>query len=81
ALQPELPRDCVILNARKRINEKMSQKIPISILNIKHTPFALTINEAPDIEDQKIVKEVLQYIGKAGYRRISDILLFVIPDL
>ncbi|PKY36453.1 hypothetical protein RhiirB3_459075 [Rhizophagus irregularis] len=47
----------------------MSQKIPISILNIKHTPFALTINEAPDIEDQKIVKEVLQYIGKAGYRR------------
>ncbi|PKK63604.1 hypothetical protein RhiirC2_788674 [Rhizophagus irregularis] len=69
ALQPELPRDCVILNARKRINEKMSQKIPISILNIKHTPFALTINEAPDIEDQKIVKEVLQYIGKAGYRR------------
>ncbi|EXX66924.1 hypothetical protein RirG_119100 [Rhizophagus irregularis DAOM 197198w] len=59
----------------------MSQKIPISILNIKHTPFALTINEAPDIEDQKIVKEVLQYIGKAGYRRISDILLFVIPDL
>uniref|UniRef100_U9T615 Uncharacterized protein n=1 Tax=Rhizophagus irregularis (strain DAOM 181602 / DAOM 197198 / MUCL 43194) TaxID=747089 RepID=U9T615_RHIID len=81
ALQPELPRDCVILNARKRINEEMSQKIPISILNIKHTPLASTINEAPDIEDQEIVEEVLQYIGKAGYRHISDILLFVIPDL
>ncbi|GBC44604.2 hypothetical protein GLOIN_2v1778530 [Rhizophagus irregularis DAOM 181602=DAOM 197198] len=81
ALQPELPRDRVILNARKRINEEMSQKIPISILNIKHTPLASTINEAPDIEDQEIVEEVLQYIGKAGYRHISDILLFVIPDL
>src|SRR3954447_19996447 len=54
ALQPELPRDRVILNARKRINEEMSQKIPISILNIKHTPLASTINEAPDIEDQEI---------------------------
>src|SRR6266487_3311324 len=38
ALQPELPRDRAILNARKRINEKMSQEIPISILDIKNTP-------------------------------------------
>ncbi|GBC34795.2 hypothetical protein GLOIN_2v1785980 [Rhizophagus irregularis DAOM 181602=DAOM 197198] len=50
----------------------MSQKIPISILNIKHTPFALTINEAPDIEDQKIVKEVLQYIDNILNIRKAD---------
>ena len=80
ALQPELPRDRVILNTRKRINEEMSRKIPITILNIKNTSFE-PINETPDIEDQEVVEEILQYIGKAGYRRITDILLFVIPDL
>lgn len=80
ALQPELPRDHHILNARKRINEEMNQKVPISILNIKN-PVLTTINETPDIEDQEIVDEVLKYIGKAGYRRIADVLLYVIPNL
>jgi hypothetical protein len=68
------------LNARKRINEGMNQKIPISILTFNNTTFT-TINRTPDIEDQEVVKEVLKYIGKAGYRRITDILLYVIPNL
>ena len=39
------------------------------------------INGNPDINNQEIVEEVLKYIGKAGYRKISDILLFILPDL
>ncbi|RIA93363.1 hypothetical protein C1645_819436 [Glomus cerebriforme] len=58
ALQPELLRDRVILNVRKRIYEEMNQKIPISILNIKNTTLA-SINETPDIENQEVVEEVL----------------------
>jgi hypothetical protein len=80
ALQPELPRERAILNARIRINEKMDQEIPISILTIDNIPFT-SASEPPDIEDQEVVEEVLRYIGKAGYRHITDILLFVIPNL
>ncbi|CAG8834673.1 44468_t:CDS:2 [Gigaspora margarita] len=40
-----------------------------------------TTNEISHIDDDKVEKEILKYIGKAGYRKITDILLFVIPDL
>ena len=59
----------------------MSQAIPISIINISNLPSLIPINESSDINDPEVVEEVLKYIGKAGYRRITDILLFVIPDL
>ena len=80
ALQPELSRDHHILDARKRINEEMNQKIPISILNVIN-PTLITINENSDIEDQEIIDEVLKYIGKAGYRQILDIILYAISNL
>ena len=70
ALQPELPRVHNILNARKRIEPKNFH------FHFKHQESSsYKINETPDIEDQEIVDEVLKYIGKAGYRRIADILL------
>ncbi|CAB4431970.1 unnamed protein product [Rhizophagus irregularis] len=59
----------------------MNNTIPISILNISNQPSPTPINENPDINDPEIVEEVLKYIGKAGYRRITDILLFILPDL
>jgi hypothetical protein len=81
ALQPELPRETTIYKTKKRINEEMNNTIPISILNISNQPSPIPINENPDINDPEIVEEVLKYIGKAGYRKITDILLFILPDL
>ena len=81
ALQPELPRETTIYKTKKRINEEMNHAIPISILNISNQPSLTPINGNPDINDLEIVEEVLKYIGKAGYRKITDILLFVLPDL
>ncbi|RHZ88086.1 hypothetical protein Glove_26g124 [Diversispora epigaea] len=79
-LQPELPRDRTIYKNRKKINIEMNQKIPIFIIDIKNTSFTST-NETIDIEDPEIIEEVLQSIDKAGYRKITDILIFVIPNL
>ena len=81
ALQPELPREKTIYKTKKRINEEMNCAIPIFILNISNLPSLTPINGNLDINDQEIVEEVLKYIGKAGYRKISDILLFILPDL
>ncbi|CAG8842065.1 34963_t:CDS:1, partial [Gigaspora margarita] len=38
-----------------------------------------TTNEISYIDDDEVEKEILKYIGKAEYRKIMDILLFVIP--
>ncbi|UZO24045.1 uncharacterized protein OCT59_016369 [Rhizophagus irregularis] len=59
----------------------MNNTIPISILNISNQLSPTPINENLDINDPEIVEEVLKYIGKAGYHRITDILLFILPDL
>ncbi|RGB43362.1 hypothetical protein C1646_749935 [Rhizophagus diaphanus] len=59
----------------------MNNTILISILNISNQPSPTSINENPDINDPEIVEEVLKYIGKAGYRKITDILLFILSDL
>ena len=81
ALQPELPRETTIYKTKKRINEEMNYAIPISILNISDQSLLTPINENSDINDLEIVEEVLKYIGKAGYRKIADILLYILPDL
>ncbi|CAG8626358.1 3372_t:CDS:2 [Cetraspora pellucida] len=39
-----------------------------------------TTNEILHIDDEEIEEEMLKYVRKAGYRKITDILLFVIPD-
>ena len=59
----------------------MNYAIPISILNISDQSLLTPINENSDINDLEIVEEVLKYIGKAGYRKIADILLYILPDL
>ncbi|CAG8760946.1 24299_t:CDS:2, partial [Cetraspora pellucida] len=40
-----------------------------------------TTNETPHISNQDIEEEISQYICKADYRRVNDILLFIIPDI
>lgn len=81
ALEPELLRETTIYKTKKRINEEMNNAIPISILNVTDQPSFTPIDENPDINDPEVVEEVLKYIGKAGYCKITDILLFVHPDL
>jgi hypothetical protein len=81
ALLPELPRENIIYKMKKTINEEMARAIPISILNIFDPSPLIPINESPDINNPEIEEEVLKYIGKVGYRRITDILLYKIPDL
>ncbi|RGB30908.1 hypothetical protein C1646_764721 [Rhizophagus diaphanus] len=43
--------------------------------------FTKVIDQEPIFQDQEIVDEVLKYIEKASYRRIADVLLYVIPNL
>ncbi|RIB02903.1 hypothetical protein C2G38_2049701 [Gigaspora rosea] len=80
ALEPDLPREHNISDAKKRINEEMNEKIPIFILDIKNVSITAT-NKVSHIDDEEVEKEMLKYIGKAGYRKITDILLFIIPGL
>jgi hypothetical protein len=59
----------------------MNQVIPILILNISDQLLPVSINENSDINDPEVVEEVLKYIGKAGYCKIKDILLFILLGL
>ncbi|CAG8790491.1 30613_t:CDS:2 [Gigaspora margarita] len=67
-------------DARKNINEEINKQVPINILNAENISFTTT-NEIPYINNQEIEEEILKYIEKAGYRRITNILLFIIPGL
>ncbi|RIB22399.1 hypothetical protein C2G38_2075631 [Gigaspora rosea] len=58
----------------------MNKQVPINILNAENISLTTT-NEIPHVYNQEIEEEILKYIGKAGYRRITDILLFIIPGL
>ncbi|RIA94138.1 hypothetical protein C1645_818520 [Glomus cerebriforme] len=69
-----------ILKPFNKINEEMSNAIPISILNISNQSSHTPISENPDINNPEIVEKVLKYIGKAGYCKIIDILLYILPD-
>ncbi|RIB17717.1 hypothetical protein C2G38_2186582 [Gigaspora rosea] len=80
ALEPDLPREHNISDAKKRINKEMNEKILIFILDIKNVSITAT-NEVSHIDDEEVEKEMLKYVGKAGYRKITDILLFIIPGL
>ncbi|CAG8609754.1 11408_t:CDS:2, partial [Racocetra fulgida] len=71
AIQHELSRAYEISDTEKDINQEMSTQIPIFTLNIKNM----------SLETSDVDLEVLKYIGKACYRRITDILIFIIPSL
>ncbi|RIB25583.1 hypothetical protein C2G38_2165585 [Gigaspora rosea] len=96
AIQPELPRAYEISNTGKRINQEISTNIPIFTLNIENMSLETSnVNEGgikmgpslkcpfgTSLEDnQEVEEEVLKYIRKACYRRITDILLYILPGL
>ncbi|CAG8564614.1 22030_t:CDS:2 [Dentiscutata erythropus] len=79
ALEAGLPREHNVANVKQKINEKMGENILIFVIDIKNS--FLTTNETSYITDKDIEEEMLQYVGKAGYRPITNILLFKILDL
>ncbi|GES99712.1 hypothetical protein GLOIN_2v1768393 [Rhizophagus clarus] len=80
AIESHLPREGVVSKERQKINEKMAQLIPISIVDI-NTKNQVDQSEEEDIEDEDIVQEVINAAGKGGYRNIKDILQYLVPDL
>ncbi|CAG8774439.1 24060_t:CDS:2, partial [Gigaspora margarita] len=72
ALEAELLQEYNVAN-------EMSENTPIFVLDIKNSSF--TTNDTSHIIDKDIEKEMLQYVGKVGYRPITNILVFIIPDL
>ncbi|RHZ51712.1 hypothetical protein Glove_475g22 [Diversispora epigaea] len=81
ALLPKLPRENTIYTVKKNINEEMANKISISILNISNFSSFNLINENLNINNSEVEEEVLKYVGKAGYHRVTDILIYIIPGL
>ncbi|RHZ81614.1 hypothetical protein Glove_117g69 [Diversispora epigaea] len=81
------------INFENRDSEKENKKNEAFIKVIDQEPIArdsyqsLTAflpelpHESSDINNLEIEEEVLKYIGKAGYRRITDILLYKISGL
>ncbi|CAG8819529.1 15495_t:CDS:2, partial [Cetraspora pellucida] len=65
-----------------RINQEMSIKISIFTLNIENMTLETSnIDVDIDTSDQEVKEEVLKYVGKAYYRRITDIFIYIIPSL
>ncbi|PKC53895.1 hypothetical protein RhiirA1_415761 [Rhizophagus irregularis] len=73
-------REGAVSKERQRINEEMAQLIPISIVDV-NTKNQVDQSEEEDIEDEAIVQEVIDAVGKGGYRNIKDILQYLVPDL
>ncbi|PKK68697.1 hypothetical protein RhiirC2_781923 [Rhizophagus irregularis] len=80
AIESHLPREGAVSKERQRINEEMAQLIPISIVDV-NTKNQVDQSEEEDIEDEAIVQEVIDAVGKGGYRNIKDILQYLVPDL
>ncbi|GBC16432.1 hypothetical protein GLOIN_2v1478248 [Rhizophagus irregularis DAOM 181602=DAOM 197198] len=80
AIESHLPREGAVSKERQRINKEMAQLIPISIVDV-NTKNQVDQSEEEDIEDEAIVQEVIDAVGKGGYRNIKDILQYLVPDL
>ena len=80
AIESQLPREGTISKERNNINKEMSQFIPISIVDV-NTKSQVDQSERADIDDESIVQEVINTVGKGGYRNIKNILQYLIPNL
>jgi len=80
AIEPYLSREGAITKERKKINKEMAQHIPISIIDINTNNNQVNQSEEEDIDNESIVQEVVDAVGKGGYRNIKNILLYLIPD-
>ncbi|CAG8574635.1 14373_t:CDS:2, partial [Racocetra fulgida] len=72
ALQPELPRDHNISDARKKLNKKMNEKISIIILNIKDVSL-MTTNQIPHINNPDIENEIYEMLQQVMGPLISEL--------
>uniref|UniRef100_U9SNZ6 Uncharacterized protein n=1 Tax=Rhizophagus irregularis (strain DAOM 181602 / DAOM 197198 / MUCL 43194) TaxID=747089 RepID=U9SNZ6_RHIID len=58
----------------------MVQLIPITIVDI-NTKSQVDESEGVDIDDESITQEVINAVGKGGYRNINNILYYLVPNL
>ncbi|PKY53560.1 hypothetical protein RhiirA4_547717 [Rhizophagus irregularis] len=80
AIEHNLPREGEISKERININEIMVQLIPITIVDI-NTKSQVDESEGVDIDDESITQEVINAVGKGGYRNINNILYYLVPNL
>jgi hypothetical protein len=79
-IEEELPREWIIAEKRKEINNKMNNKIKINIVEMPQY-IDSDSNETPDIFNPEVIDEVTTSIGKGAQRSIKDILKFIVPNL
>ncbi|EXX58949.1 hypothetical protein RirG_193160 [Rhizophagus irregularis DAOM 197198w] len=75
-----LPREGEISKERININKIMVQLIPITIIDI-NTKSQVDESEGVDIDDESITQEVINAVGKSGYRNINNILYYLVSNL
>ncbi|RHZ50863.1 hypothetical protein Glove_490g31 [Diversispora epigaea] len=78
-INQHLSREKSISIIRKRINELVQKNIPISLVNIYQPTTFEPISGQPHITEPEIIQNVMDYIGKGGQRRITDILNYIVP--
>src|SRR5271166_6410535 len=81
AIEPYLTREGVVSKERKNIDEEMAQLIPILIVDVNTKSYQVDQSERADIDDESIIQEVVNAVGKGGYRNINNILQYLVPDL
>jgi hypothetical protein len=80
AIEHHLPCEGEISKERININETMAHLIPILVIDV-NTKGQVEESERADIDDEPIVQEVINTIGKGGYRNINNILQYLVPNL
>jgi hypothetical protein len=79
AINHHLPREWAVTDCRKLITRKINNNIPISLINVQINNIA--DNETEDIIEEEVISEVTKYIGNGGYRKVKDILKYIVPHL
>ncbi|CAG8706789.1 14039_t:CDS:1, partial [Racocetra fulgida] len=78
----ELPREYIVATSRYQIDNIMKLEVPIHILDINNLSLEKNnINKDDEIhiDDSEIVENLIDSVGKCGYRTIKQMLLFLIP--
>nr|CAG8645135.1 4962_t:CDS:2 [Entrophospora candida] len=80
-ISPEVAREYVVSEEKSNIDKTMQGAIPLHIMDINIEDFVTTTmnNDEIHINDEEVIQGVTESIGKAGYRRIQDILKYMIP--
>ncbi|GET61508.1 hypothetical protein GLOIN_2v1474533 [Rhizophagus irregularis DAOM 181602=DAOM 197198] len=79
-IEPNIPREGAVSDARQRINSEMKKVISLTLVNLSQPTVFDPITEEPDITNNIIITNMLESIGKEGQRRVTDILNYIVPS-